>query len=348
MDYPWVCRGVTHEYWDGACLPLGKDVCHIDDHNDGGCKSDKFERDLTLLLKGLEEDPTNVRYMFYVAQTYHSLGNNEKAIEWYTKRAEAGGWFEEVWYSYYMIGKCWLQLRQDPKSEDKFEYWMNQAFKYRKVRSEPLYALCRYYREVGQQVKSMHYYLLGRNIPYPKDDVLFIENAVYEKYLFDYEFTILQYYIFPNERPLGLKRCVEYLNSYGYLEESVYSNVDHYIPRLLDYGQLVELNFPKQGDYTATSTALIKYKDEILANVRYVNYRIEPDGSYMMCENGEFRRENYVRTKNALIKFNKKFEQESNIIMMKEEVNDTLRRDTNILGFEVFNFFSTTWPILKT
>ena len=58
-----------------------------------------------------------------------------------------GGWFEEVWYSYYMIGKCWLQLRQDPKSEDKFEYWMNQAFKYRKARSEPLYALCRYYRE---------------------------------------------------------------------------------------------------------------------------------------------------------------------------------------------------------
>ena len=59
----------------------------------------------------------------------------------------------------------------------------------------------------------------------------------------------------------------------------------------------------------------------------------------MMCENGVFKREHYVRTKNALIKFNKKFEQESNIIMMKEEVNETLRKDTNILGFEDVRLF---------
>ena len=335
LGFPWKCVGVTHEYWDGANTDtVSKEEMMISDIGDGGAKADKFDRDIRLLTEGLKEEPNNVRYVFYLAQSYKDCGKFKESIKLYKKRIQMGGWFEEVWYSYYMIGKCWLALRQDSKSEDKFEYWMNQAFKYRKARSEPLYALCRYFREVGQQVKSMHYYLLGRNIPYPKDDVLFIENAVYEKYLFDYEFTILQYYIFPNERPLGLKRCVEYLNSYGYLEESVYSNIDHYMPRLLDYGQLVKLDFPKQGDFTATSTALIKYKDEILANVRYVNYRIEPDGSYMMCENGVFKREHYVRTKNALIKFNKKFEQESNIIMMKEEVNDSLRKDTNILGFE--------------
>jgi len=48
MDYAWVCKGVTHEYWDGATLPLSKSICWINDKNDGGCKSDKFERDAKL------------------------------------------------------------------------------------------------------------------------------------------------------------------------------------------------------------------------------------------------------------------------------------------------------------
>lgn len=36
----------------------------IDDRGDGGCKSDKFERDARLLAQGLNEEPNNVRYMF--------------------------------------------------------------------------------------------------------------------------------------------------------------------------------------------------------------------------------------------------------------------------------------------
>jgi glycosyltransferase involved in cell wall biosynthesis len=71
FDHEWTCRGVTHEYWDGPTTPIPKAVCWIDDRNDGGCKSDKFERDARLLEQGLKDEPTNVRYMFYLAQTYH-------------------------------------------------------------------------------------------------------------------------------------------------------------------------------------------------------------------------------------------------------------------------------------
>ena len=38
MDYAWVCKGVTHEYWDGATEAIPKSVCWINDKNDGGCK----------------------------------------------------------------------------------------------------------------------------------------------------------------------------------------------------------------------------------------------------------------------------------------------------------------------
>ena len=86
----------------------------------------------------------------------------------YKKRIKMGGWYEEVWYSHYMIGKCWLILND----ENKFECWMNRAYKYRKERAEPIYELTKYFREIGQQIKSYHYYLMGVNIPYPKNDVL--------------------------------------------------------------------------------------------------------------------------------------------------------------------------------
>jgi glycosyltransferase involved in cell wall biosynthesis len=50
MDYDWKCLGVTHEYWDGPTTGLPKEISYINDQNDGGCKSDKFERDARLLV----------------------------------------------------------------------------------------------------------------------------------------------------------------------------------------------------------------------------------------------------------------------------------------------------------
>ena len=39
----------------------------INDIGEGGCKEDKFERDIRLLSKGIEEEPNNPRYYFYLA-----------------------------------------------------------------------------------------------------------------------------------------------------------------------------------------------------------------------------------------------------------------------------------------
>jgi hypothetical protein len=41
-----------------------------------------------------------------------------------------------------------------------------------------------------------------------------------------------------------------------------------------------------------------------------------------------------VRTKNAYIKLNNKLEQESNLIIMDENISSTIRKETNILGLE--------------
>ena len=336
LSHSWKCVGVTHEYWDGATTDtLTKDIIYIDDIGDGGAKNDKFERDIRLLTQGLIDEPTNVRYVFYLAQTLKDTGKFNDAIKMYKKRISMGGWYEEIWYSYYMIGKCWLFL----KNEEKFEAWMNTAYKYRKERAEPIYDLTKYFREVGQQIKSYHYYEIGSKIPFPRNDLLFIENNVYEKYLFEYELSIIHYYVFPNDRLSGLKQSINYLNKYTYHEDSVYSNLDFYMFRMLDIGEKIELNQEIYGDFIPTSTALIKYNNEIIANVRYVNYRIQPDGSYLMSLNNNLSRTETVRTKNALLKLNRKFEPDSNLTFMYEKIDSKLGKDTNILGLEDIRLF---------
>jgi hypothetical protein len=336
LSHPWKCVGVTHEYWDGGNTgTLTIDKIHIEDIGDGGAKHDKFERDIRLLSQGLLDEPNNVRYVFYLAQSLKDTGKFKESIKMYKKRISMGGWFEEVWYSYYMISKCWLYL----KDEIKFESWANRAFKYRKERAEPIYELCKYFRDIGQQVKSYHYYLLGVNIPYPKNDMLFIENKVYDKYLFEYELSIIYYYVFPNDRVSGLRKMVEYINKYTFNLNSVYDNIDYYMFRLLDIGEKIELKQEIYNDFIPTSTALIKYKNEIIANVRYVNYRIQKDGSYLMSKNNVLSNNEYVRTKNAYLKLTNTCDIDSNLIFMNENIDKKLAKSTNILGIEDIRLF---------
>ena len=94
--------GVTHEYLqlpiDAKAKLLAKEVVFIQDIGDGGCKENKYERDLILLTQELQRDPNNPRTVFYLANTYRDIGEYENAIYMYMKRIELLGWEEEVWY----------------------------------------------------------------------------------------------------------------------------------------------------------------------------------------------------------------------------------------------------------
>lgn len=317
MDFPWVCRGVTHEYWDGPTVFLPKDVCYINDHNDGGCKSDKFTRDLALLMKGLDEDPRNVRYMFYIAQTFHSLEKWNDAIKWYTKRIEAGGWFEEVWYSMYMISKTQAAIGNPIEAE----MWVQKAYAYRPQRAEAIYHFAKYLRTKGESYKAMHYINLGRKIPL-STDALFIEHDVY-KGLFDYEDTLVRYYI-QSSLLDGLKSSVTYLMKDSPMNPNVMSNLPFYIEPLKSQVGVYPIIRDLGGfDYHPSSISVC---DDI-HNVRFVNYQINHvDGSYTM-KNGKYSAENHVRTQNAVVI--------KGIPKMMDDGSVTMpRRDAHIKGLE--------------
>lgn len=323
IAYPWKCTGVTHEYWDGADTD-SLETIYINDIGDGGCKNDKFTRDEKLLKKGLEDDPKNGRYMFYLAQTLKDLKKLPEAIEMYKRRIEVGGWYEEIWYSMYIIGKLYHEL--DDVVE--MEYWMLKAYKTNKNRAENIYYLTKVFRELGQNFKAWHYLEIGSRIRLTTD-LLFVETDVYD-HLFDYERTILNYYVKPHESKQSLEHLINYYNKVG---GHGYSNLQFYVEPIKQKISPRILNFPRKDDFVPTSTSILKMPDStFLLNVRYVNYRIQRDGSYLMMKNGDLSRDNTVKTINYKLQMTADFEQIGDLELMTPDFPSL--RNPHIEGLE--------------
>lgn len=183
--YNWKCVGVTHEYWspeDPTCQTVQLNSLAYDDRGDGGAKADKFERDIRLLKQGLIDEPNNERYMFYMAQSHHDIGRYKEAMYWYRKRIRAGGWYEEVYYSYYRIARCKLGLNLN---WDEVEQAYEEAWNNLKSRMEPLYEIGKHYQETEQYEKAYMWLKKASVIPFPNDQVLFIFKDIYEFRVWD-------------------------------------------------------------------------------------------------------------------------------------------------------------------
>lgn len=190
--HDWTYVGVTHEYIHAptARVQESLDALTLIHHCDGSSRPDKLRRDIALLEEGVRREPGNVRYMFYLAQSYREAGRLDEALAWYRRRAAAGGWPEEVWYSLYQIGRVRQALGH--AWSDVLEALL-AAVDFNQSRLEPLYHLVRHYREREQYGIG---YLLARVLPetaYPSNG-LFVERDVYE-YKLPLEYAICCHYV---------------------------------------------------------------------------------------------------------------------------------------------------------
>lgn len=201
-DVNWGYVGVTHEFLASDHI-FSKKKLHtlsILDLQDGGFKHDKFERDIKLLEQGLIDEPNNSRYKYYLANSYYNVKNYEKAIEWYKKRIEDGGWIEEVTMAYENLGICYDELG---KKEEALHYWL-EAYDYNPNRLESLYCAVRLLRLNGKQRLGYHLGKIAKEIPYPSEDILRVRPQLYTYWIY-YELSILAYY--GNDSKLGYDCC---------------------------------------------------------------------------------------------------------------------------------------------
>jgi glycosyltransferase involved in cell wall biosynthesis len=278
------CVGPTHEYYDipGPYKNARLETLWIQDIGDGGAKADKFERDVRLLKGGLEEEPNNPRYYFYLANSYRDLGKHTEAIEAYKKRIELGGWREEIFVSCHQLGCVYERIGDMANAI----YWWLEAYNRHPGRAESLHSIAKHYRCVGKHILANHFCELGLSVPYPDKDLLFVQSNIY-RFELDYENMVNAYYV---KKPIDYYKYMNLISADCHAANLI-SNYKFYAKKLQDLGGVTEYGFNEtleksvggRADTFMSSTPCIiaQGTDGYIMNVRYVNYRINrQNGTY--------------------------------------------------------------------
>jgi len=183
----WKYVGILHEYAHCEKPQLTQSKIEGDyyleartlgqERNGNVTPVEKYSKDAELLLEALKTEPNNSRYQFYLGQSYFDSQQWDKAIEAYYKRVEMGGWEEECYYSLFRIALCEISKESAwPVVQQKFL----DAYDYRPCRAEPLHAIARFLRLNGRPRAAYLFAKEAAQIPYPQQDILFIDTNVYK------------------------------------------------------------------------------------------------------------------------------------------------------------------------
>jgi tetratricopeptide (TPR) repeat protein/predicted GH43/DUF377 family glycosyl hydrolase len=370
LYFDWRSICVTHEYWEafepidnepvtahrkGTQLPnknQKKADCPtdllqtlvIDDRGDGGSKGDKSERDIRLLLQGIKDEPEHyARYTFYLAQSYRDSGKYDEAINWYKKRTEAGGWYEEIWYSMYQIGHCYGKKKDWAQAVE----WYLKAYQYNPRRAEPICAIATHYRHEGANHVTAMFVKMGLQITYPHTEKLFLEQAVYD-YRFWEELSIAGFYTpHPEEGFFASERLLFTRNLPMNVKEQTHRNLFFYLNQLpivdkhevtIDLPLLKEGD-PKGGRYRPMNPSISPIKDGYLMIYRTVNYDQEKAQSFIPQDGT-----NKIRTRNFLVRLDPELK-----VVSQQEIIENIDRpkvETSVLGMEdgrLFQYQDRLW-----
>jgi tetratricopeptide (TPR) repeat protein len=293
----WKCTGPTHEYWECD----GKNTVNfttpvILDIGDGGCKADKFTRDAQMLEDDLKENPNSVRSLFYLGQTYMSLGENQKAIKCLDRRIELGGWEEEVFMALIYKGDC---LRLLSRPNDAVQEWL-KAWQLRKHRTEAAARLISYYRSLDKMAFISYMYIekliqiqLGETLegfglwkPAVNNDVLFVSTSDM-KYTVWEELGITAFYV--GKHDVGNIR-MDRVSMYAALDFNqrnrileLYQWYRWELPLTqkvkLEIAQ-TDIEWLKEGYWRAFNPSIRKEDDRYVMNLRHANYETKDAAHY--------------------------------------------------------------------
>jgi glycosyltransferase involved in cell wall biosynthesis len=176
---PWRWVGVLHEYLD-----CGEPVAQprvpgiwITVTPDGARSADphKYAKDAEVLQQALREEPDNARYVFYLAQSWRDAGRPDLAAIQYARRAEMGGWDEEVWYAKFQCAQLAEHLGRS--YEEVLAAYLH-THQFRPSRAESLCRLATYLR--GRQEWHLAYLFAQQAAKTPlSQDRLFVDLATY-------------------------------------------------------------------------------------------------------------------------------------------------------------------------
>jgi glycosyltransferase involved in cell wall biosynthesis len=190
-------KGVVHEYLETEKPIMSRDTAKgiynvpIQD-SARNQNTQKYQHDAKVLENALktETDPFLIqRYTFYLAQSYKDCEQNGKAIYWYNKRAELGGWDQEIYWSLYQVARL-KEIMGYPEDDIVQSYL--RAYEKCTSRIEALHNAIKFCRTHGRDHQA---YMIGKHaksLPIDKTG-LFVETWMID-YALDDEFSIACYW----------------------------------------------------------------------------------------------------------------------------------------------------------
>jgi hypothetical protein len=310
-------KGVTHEYITCPNIDpiqhFNKNELFITDIGDGGCKLDKFERDIRLLTEDFKNNPKNSRTAFYLANSYFDINDLKNAVYYYKVRIELGGWVQEVWMSYYKIGLSYQRMNENEKA---IYYWL-KAFDYFPQRLENIYELIKHHRIHSEYTLCMLYYNVAKNVlnKIDKNEIdisgyLFLQNDVYQYKIYE-EYLIIAYYVSNDRTEYNklfnlllntklVKNKNQIFRNHKFYAESMQKDFDKYIK--------LTCNDVDESNFFNSTPSICFMNDDIYINIRIVSYLITESGCYDI-------KNHHITSKNKLLKLDKNFNVKDNYIL---------------------------------
>ena len=233
---PWYYQGVLHE--EAQCdEPFTEDNLdgdyHIHSRRLGarGKDSQKWAKDAAVLLAYVSDHPDDARSVFFLAQSYYHARDFESALTWYARRAEMGGWEEEVFYSLLQSGRCLAELRAPgAQVEDAYA----RAWAYLPTRAEPLYELAYRMRVSGRYEMGYLFARQAAAVPVPVGNRMFVDTVVYTWRALDEQAVCASWV---GRQPESFELCRRLLTVADVDDQErarFATNRDHAVPQLLE------------------------------------------------------------------------------------------------------------------
>ncbi len=188
----WNFNGIIHEYLSnpdkkGKSARQYIDNCMImaglSSKRKYKNQQEKYEKDAQLLEIGLQREPDNKRYMFYLAQSYFYADKLELSKEAYIKRIEMEGWEEEVYYSKLMLAR--LSRRMEENSAEIINNY-SLAYEYRPSRLEAAFELMFIlFKQRRYRLAYMYGNAISHYVENPCSDTLFVEQSIWQWKFYD-------------------------------------------------------------------------------------------------------------------------------------------------------------------
>lgn len=195
-NLPWKWVGVTHEYLDCSHAYTSATLTGVKYiSRDGGATrkdANKFWKNVQLLEEGLKKEPENIRYVFYLAESYRDAGETGKALEWFQKRIRMGGWAEEVYWSKLQAACI---LRELGLSLNVCAAAFLDAHHYRPHRSEAIYYLTEIYNQQENYTQAYECLKNFANIAKPAQKDSLFNMDWCEEYGLLFQMSICAYYV---------------------------------------------------------------------------------------------------------------------------------------------------------